>query len=108
VKRHVTQLLTAPAGTGKSYMVTHDLVNEFLPSASGRVFTNMPYGVVPEGHSHPPVYPGETFADRIGEYVSKKFGGDASEIAGRIELIPDDVLKSWMTDGRAGYSGPWD
>jgi len=108
MKRHTTQLLTAPAGTGKSYMVTRDLVDEFLPSGSGVVFCNMPYGLVPESHSSPPEYLGETFAERIGAYVARKYGGDAEDIAARIEIIPDDVLKSWMRDGGDDYSGPWE
>lgn len=109
MKRQTSQLLTAPAGTGKSYFVTLDLVNEFLPSSSGRVFTNMPFGVVPDGHSSPPKFSGETFADRIGEYVASRSDLESHDVTDRIQLIPRDVLNSWMFDGRkAELSGPWE
>ena len=109
MKRQTSQLLTAPAGTGKSYFVTLDIVKEFLPSSSGRVFTNMPFGVVPDGHTAPPNYPGETFADRIGDYVAKRSKLDAAGVAERINLIDRETLQSWMRDGKkSDITGPWD
>ncbi|MEM9364459.1 MAG: hypothetical protein AAGD07_00580 [Planctomycetota bacterium] len=96
MKAPTTTVLTAVAGAGKSYMATWEVVTEYLPyTTEGRIITNMPYGIVPESHSTPPAYEGETFADRIGEYVAKGHGGDAKAIAERVELIPADVLSAW-------------
>lgn len=89
-------LLTAPAGTGKSYLVTKEAV-ELLREESVTIITNMPWGEVPETHSTPPAFDGETFVDRISEYIGR-------DVSHQIRLIPADVLKDWR-DYKGG--GPW-
>ncbi|MEM8667723.1 MAG: hypothetical protein AAGG48_09425 [Planctomycetota bacterium] len=103
-KRQTTMVLTAPAGTGKSYMVTRDVVREFLPNGAGKLYTNMPYGQVPSDHAFPPDYDGETFVDRMAQFCHDEYGIEKEDVYERIVLIPDDVLKSWQE----GLSGPAD
>lgn len=99
-----TSLLTAPAGTGKSYMVVYDLVTTFFPESAGVCWSNLPLGRVPDSHSTPPAFEGETFAYRIGQYCQEEHGMDAEAVTARIKLIPDDVLSAW----RSGEYGPQD
>jgi len=94
-------LLTAPSGTGKSYWVVYELVELFLKEHQGKYITNLPLGVIPETHSTPPSFEGETFADRIGKYVNPT---DPASVADRIELLEADELESW----RNGFGGPWE
>ncbi|MEL6104662.1 MAG: zonular occludens toxin domain-containing protein [Planctomycetota bacterium] len=127
-KRQTSQLLTAPAGTGKSYMVTYDLVERWLPERCtpekngdrrpGRVITNMPFGTIPEHHKYPPrrlkgrggeakIDPDDRFfVQRIGDYVAKRNGHASEEVQSRIELIPEEVLRRWADNSLC--SGPWE
>ena len=115
VKRQTSQLLTAPAGVGKSYQIIHFIVHEFLPNGKGDVWTNIRLGKVPKNHSTPPAYDGETFADRIGKFVADKYGGDAEAYANRLKMLPSDELRRWMMQERVdnqgndmAMHGPWE
>lgn len=121
----VSTLLTAPAGTGKSYWCIYELVNVFLKDTNGDFWSNLPVGPVPETHTFPPAFPGESFVDRIAKLVDEPevvAGGDNKpgwfakwfkrrefvnkrrKVAERIKVIPKDVLESWANE----ESGPWD
>jgi len=74
MKRQTSTVLTAPAGTGKSYFLVHDLVTKILPQTDKRVLTNLYFGPVPESHTTPPRFEGETFLDRIESYCNTRYG----------------------------------
>ena len=92
-------LTTGVPGSGKSYVrCARFLVDDFLVNTRGLHISNFPLNV-----------------DIISSFVSKKINNNkrffgikqnvsASDIALRLEIIPDSVLQTW----RAGLSGPWD
>jgi hypothetical protein len=103
--RSVITITTAPPGGGKSYVrCARYLVDEYLVETDGRVITNFPIGLVPPHHPFPPAFEGERFIDRIAAAVAKKKKCSPEQVADRIELIPDHVLKTWADQ----ESGPWD
>ncbi|MEM1228385.1 MAG: zonular occludens toxin domain-containing protein [Planctomycetota bacterium] len=101
----VTTVLTAPAGTGKSYMTVNDIVYDFLPNGGGNLWCNLPLGAVPATHSTPPAFEGETFAERIGDFVAKGDADQAAAYAARIKMIDDEALSRWR---EKAVEGPWD
>lgn len=98
MKRQTSTLITAPAGTGKSYFVTKDAL-KFLAETKGSIWHNMPWGLVPDNHSSPPVEEGETFVERMERYNRVEEG----TYADRVLPIPESELTSW----RMGEGGPW-
>ena len=102
--RSVVTITTGESGSGKSYALVRWVTETFLKEPDGRFISNLPLGVVPEDHSFPPEYEGETFIDRIAVRASQLHGGQPEDYVDRIVLIPEEVLKTW----RSGESGPWD
>lgn len=103
--RSVITCTVGPAGSGKSFRrCAHFIINEFLPEHDGVHWSNFPLGLVPEDHTYPPEYEGETFIDRIANRAAAMHGLDEQELHKRIQLIPQEELKRWET----GESGPWD
>ncbi len=103
--RAVVIITTAPAGSGKSYLrAARFLINEFLPEREGVHWSNFPLGEVPEHHTTPPEFSGETFADRIARRVAANTRRPVSEFSDRVRIIPDHELSMW----REGRSGPWE
>ena len=82
----VIKLLTAPAGSGKSYSLVRELVDNWLPEQQGDYWTNLPI-----------------FPEVIADHLEAK-GHDREKVLSRIKLIGPDVTDSW----RDGESGPWD
>lgn len=110
MKRPISSVLTAPAGTGKSYMVVADLVDNLLPMTTLRVLTNIGFGLVPSSHSSPPAFEGETFLDRIAGYVNRVHGLDVQSVCSRIGAIPAELLAVAKAGGGdvAGHLEAWD
>lgn len=103
--RTVVTLTTGEAGSGKSYARCAQFITDrFLRDHDGPHVSNFPLGVVPEDHSFPPEYEGETFRERIARSAAKRHRLDESELLERIELIPAEELVRWET----GESGPWE
>lgn len=101
----IIRLTCGPAGTGKSLRrCAMFLVDEFLPNRESHLWTNYPIGEVPENHTYPPKYDGETFVDRIAAAVSRVSGKSEESTRERIHIIPDDEIAKWKT----GASGPWE
>lgn len=92
-------LTTGVPGSGKTYVrCARFLVDDFLVNTRGIHISNFPLD-----------------KKTISEFVAKKINSrkhfygykenvSSSDIAFRIEIIPDDVLQLW----RSGLSGPWD
>jgi len=86
--RSVVTLTTGPAGSGKTYVrCSRFLCDEWLPERSGIHYSNFPI-----------------FRDKVAEFVSKRTGKTLDELLERMQIIPDEVLNSWIS----GQSGPWD
>lgn len=103
--RSVVTCTVGPAGSGKSFRrCAHFIINEFLPEHDGVHWSNFPLGTVPDDHSYPPEYEGETFIDRIANRAAAMHGLDEEKLHSRIQMIPQEELKRWET----GESGPWD
>ena len=103
--RSVITVTTGEAGSGKSYArCARFIVDRFLKDHDGPHISNFPLGDVPDDHSEPPKFEGETFADRIAESASKLHKLDFAETRERIQTIPPEVLESW----ERGESGPWE
>jgi hypothetical protein len=101
----VIEYTTGEAGSGKTYWrCAVFILEEILLNSTKRHISNFPIGLVPESHSMPPAYDGETFIDRFYAAASRRSGKPIEEYAGRLEMIPADVLAEW----RAGESGPWE
>lgn len=110
----IIELTTGPPGTGKSYCrVSLFLVTQFLPDRSGRFYTNVNLGRVPQDHPFKPEpwtdAQGRTrnhtsFIRRICNEAAKRYGGDPNDYAKRVRRIPPRVSESW----RLATSGPWD
>lgn len=103
--RSVFLLTVGGPGAGKTYRrCAHYLVNEFLPNHDGDHWSNFPIGDVPEGHTLPPRYPGETFIERIALEAERRHKVPAAVSRERLKLIPREVIEAW----RRRESGPWD
>eukprot|EP00392_Amoebophrya_sp_AT5.2_P018640 g19218.t1 len=103
--RSVVTCTVGPAGSGKSFRrCAHFIINEFLPEHDGVHWSNFPLGKVPEDHTVPPEYDGETFSDRIANRAAAMHGLDEEQLHERIKMIPEDELKRW----ERGESGPWE
>jgi hypothetical protein len=103
--RSVVTITTGEAGSGKTYSrCSRFLVDHFLKDQDGKHYSNFPLGVVPETHSIPPAYEGETFIERIARECEKKWGADRDSIMDRVHVIPANALHAW----EQGDSGPWD
>jgi Zonular occludens toxin (Zot) len=85
----VHEITLGKSGTGKSYYVCYNLVNEWLPFAHNRnFFTNLPLRV-----------------DKIAQYFVENFPNHVSSaVVDRIKLFDSKVTESWLTE----QSGPWD
>jgi len=86
--RSVITLTTGPAGSGKTYVrCSRFLCDEWLPERSGVHYSNFP-----------------VFRDKVAEFVSRRTGKNQDELLERMQIIPDQVLATWIN----GQSGPWD
>lgn len=86
--RSVITLTTGPAGSGKTYVrCSRFLCDEWLPERSGVHYSNFPI-----------------FRDKVSDYVAKRTGKTQDELLARMQIIPDQVLATWIS----GQSGPWD
>jgi len=86
--RSVITLTTGPAGSGKTYVrCSRFLCDEWLPERIGVHYSNFP-----------------VFRDKVAEFVAKRTGKAQEELLERMQIIPDQVLATWIT----GQSGPWD
>jgi len=86
--RSVVTLTTGPAGSGKTYVrCARFLCDEWLPEKSGIHYSNFPI-----------------FREKVAEFVSKRTGKTPSELIERMQIIPDEILNTWIS----GQSGPWD
>jgi hypothetical protein len=74
-------------GSGKSYCLTHDVIERLSTGFSGKVITNLPLEV-----------------DKIAEHVAKKLGVEPLEVTSRIILLDRDTLRIWQD----GHGGPWE
>jgi len=101
--RSVILVTTGEAGSGKTYVrAARFLVDVFLPDSTGVHYSNFPLGLVPDNHSNPPAFEGESFVDRIAARLVKQ-GHELDEVKSRVHLIPKAELDLW----EAGTSGPW-
>lgn len=92
------------SGSGKTLYACRLLLDDWLPRNDGVHYSNLPLGVVPENHSTPPEFPGQTFIDRIAGAALRRHGVPLEDTRRRVQLIPEVVLKAWAE----GTSGPWD
>lgn len=83
----VITLITAPAGSGKSWSRVRQLVEEILPDTDAHVYTNLPLKV-----------------QAIAEHVAQNSDHAAADIEERIHLIPAQEIEKWRFFG----TGPWD
>ena len=89
-------------------MVVHDLVTDVLPCSDQRVLTNLDFGVVPKSHSFPPAFSGETFLDRIGQFVERASKVDAADVVSRIQPIDRAWLDRWKAGDVPSELKTWD
>lgn len=108
MKRQTSTVLTAPAGTGKSYMVVADIVDQILPLSDLRIWTNLFFGVVPESHSVPPAFTGETFLDRMQSYVDAKYPAAKISVSDRVLAIDRVLLDRSKLDEDHAWLKDWD
>jgi len=83
----VITLVTAPAGSGKSYTRARYLVDQFLPETNGDYWSNLPID-----------------RERIAAFCAERDKCEAEEILQRLHYIEPEVIERW----RDGSSGPWE
>lgn len=122
----VIEYTTGPSGTGKSYSrVSLFLITEFLPERTGRFFTNVNLGRVPDDHPFKPEPWTDThgrtrtrtsFIRRICNEAAKRYGGHPNDYAKRVRRIPPSVCKGWRIwktqeeqdrNSKKPGDGPW-
>ena len=88
MSRAVVTLTEGGKGVGKSFRRgPHFLINDFLASGGGTVYTNLP-----------------VYRDLIARALHTRHGNPEDEYVVRIQVFPADVLKAWGD----GESGPWE
>lgn len=86
-QRSVIQLVTAPAGTGKTYSRVRFLVDELLPESELHYWHNLPLR-----------------EDAVAEYCETVHGMVREDVLDRLHRIPEDIYQTWLK----GESGPWE
>lgn len=84
-KKSTIGLLLGLPGSGKSWLMTRWLIDEYIPDKTGKFITNLPIKV-PE----------------IVRYCSKRYGMEPAEVEDRLIVVPDEINEQW----RHGQSTP--